>query len=67
VAYIRSQQHEGWALAKTRYDDGGFSGGNMERPALQDLLTDIRTGRIDIVVVYVWSRSLTKRVCHSSR
>ena len=33
-AYIRSQQHEGWALARTRYDDGGFSGGNMERPAL---------------------------------
>ena len=34
-AYIRSQQHEGWVLAKTRYDDGGFSGGTMERPALQ--------------------------------
>jgi len=39
-------------LAKTRYDDGGFSGGNIERPALQDLLGDIRAGRIDIVVVY---------------
>jgi len=51
-AYIRSQCHEGWASARTRYDDGGFSGGNMERPALQHLLTDIRTGRIEIVVVY---------------
>ena len=51
-AYIRSQQHEGWVLARPRYDDGGFSGGNLERPALQRLLADIRTGRIDIVVVY---------------
>ena len=50
-AYIRSQQHEGWTPAKTRYDDGGFSGGNMERPASQRLLADIRAGRIDIVVV----------------
>ena len=51
-AYIRSQHHEGWILARTRYDDGGFSGGTMERPALQGLLADIRAGRIDIVVVY---------------
>src|ERR1700730_4201502 len=51
-AYIRSQQHEGWLLAWNRYDDGGFSGGNLERPAAQRLLTDIRAGRIDIVVVY---------------
>jgi len=51
-AYVRSQQHEGWGLARTRYDDGGFSGGNMGRPALQGLLADIRAGRIDIVVVY---------------
>ncbi len=48
-AYIRSQQHEGWLLARNRYDDGGFSGGNLERPAAQRLLTDIRAGRIDIV------------------
>jgi site-specific DNA recombinase len=51
-AYIRSQRHEGWASARTRYDDGGFSGGNIERPALQRLLADIGSGRIDIVVVY---------------
>src|SRR5437588_5861243 len=51
-AYMRSQQDEGWVLARPRYDDGGFSGGNLARPALQRLLADIRTGRIDIVVVY---------------
>jgi DNA invertase Pin-like site-specific DNA recombinase len=51
-AYIRSQRHEGWVLARTRYDDGAFSGGNMERPALQRLLADIQAGRIDIIVVY---------------
>jgi site-specific DNA recombinase len=51
-AYIRSQRHEGWISARTRYDDGGFSGGNIERPALQRLLADIQGGRIDIIVVY---------------
>ena len=51
-AFICSQRHEGWVLARNRYDDGGFSGGNLERPALQRLLDDIRAGRIDIVVVY---------------
>src|SRR5262245_25185984 len=48
-AYIRSQQHEGWVTVKTHYDDGGCSGGNLERPALQRLLADVRAGRIDIV------------------
>jgi DNA invertase Pin-like site-specific DNA recombinase len=51
-AFIRSQRHEGWVLVKTRYDDGGFSGGSVKRPALQDLIADIRAGRIDIVIVY---------------
>ena len=51
-AYIKSQMHEGWRLIKTRFDDGGFSGGNMERPALQALLDEIRDRRLDIVVVY---------------
>lgn len=51
-AYIRSQQHEGWQLIDTLYDDGGYSGGNMERPALTRLLEDIRAGNIDVVVVY---------------
>src|SRR5438094_7383034 len=65
-AYIRSQQHEGWLLARTRYDDGGFSGGNMERPALQGLLADIRAGRIDIVVVYKVDR-LTRSLADFAR
>jgi len=51
-AYIKSQKHEGWQLVKTHYDDGGFSGGNMERPALKQLMRDIETGIIDIIVVY---------------
>ncbi len=51
-AYIKSQAHEGWNLRRDRYDDGGFSGGSMERPALQKLLADIVEGRIDVVVVY---------------
>ncbi len=51
-AYIKSQQHEGWRLIRTHYDDGGFSGGNLQRPALQKLLTDIDDGRVDAVLVY---------------
>jgi site-specific DNA recombinase len=52
AAYIASQRHEGWSLVDKRYDDGGFSGGLLMRPALQDMLADIANGRIDIVVVY---------------
>jgi site-specific DNA recombinase len=51
-AYIRSQKSEGWILVPTRYDDGGFSGGTIERPALTRLLADIDAGKIDTVVVY---------------
>ena len=51
-AFIQSQKHEGWLLLPTQYDDGGYSGGTMERPALKRLLADIEAGRIDVVVVY---------------
>ena len=51
-AYVLSQKHEGWELLPSHYDDGGFSGGTMERPALQRLLADIDEGKIDLVVVY---------------
>src|SRR6201989_2808886 len=51
-AYIKSQAHEGWQLIRTAYDDGGFSGGTLERPALQQLLADVRAGQIDIILVY---------------
>ncbi len=52
AAYVLSQQHEGWTLLPDYYDDGGFSGGTIERPALRQLLADVKSGRIDIVVVY---------------
>jgi len=51
-AYIVSQRHEGWQLDPAMYDDGGYSGGTMERPALKRLLADVESGRIDIIVVY---------------
>src|SRR5271170_7973938 len=51
-AYIKSQAHAGWTLARTRYDDGGYSGGSTDRPDLQRLLDDIRARKIDIIVVY---------------
>jgi site-specific DNA recombinase len=51
-AYIRSQAHEGWKLIRDRYDDGGFSGGSIDRPALAKLLDDVRARRIDVIVVY---------------
>lgn len=50
--YIKSQQHEGWTAHEERYDDGGFTGANIERPALQKLLNDIKGGKINCVVVY---------------
>ena len=61
-AFIKSQAGEGWRLVKTAYDDGGLSGGTMERPALPRLLADISQGLVDVVVVYKvdrLTRSLT--------
>jgi DNA invertase Pin-like site-specific DNA recombinase len=52
LAYISSQRHEGWRALSTHYDDGGFSGGTLNRPAVQQLLADIRAGRVDLVVIY---------------
>ena len=52
AAYILSQRHEGWTLLPDLYDDGGFTGGNMDRPGLKQLLADVKAGRVDVVVVY---------------
>jgi site-specific DNA recombinase len=51
-SYIASQRSEGWVLVRDAYDDGGFSGGTLERPALRQLLTDVEEGLVDVVVVY---------------
>jgi hypothetical protein len=62
AAYIVSQKHEGWSELPARYDDGGFSGGNLQRPGLERLLTDIKARRVDVIVVYKvdrLTRSLT--------
>src|SRR5512147_869140 len=62
MSYIQSQKHEGWILVGDRYHDGGFSGGTVERPALQRLLRDVERGIVDVIVVYKvdrLSRSLT--------
>lgn len=65
-AYVASQASEGWVLLRERYDDGGISGGTLERPALQRLLTDIAAGKIDIVVVYKVDR-LTRSLLDFAR
>ena len=65
-AYIKSQQHEGWVLVDSEYDDGGFSGGNMNRPALDRLLEDIRSGQVDIIMVYKVDR-LSRSLADFSR
>ncbi|WP_421693842.1 recombinase family protein [Aestuariivirga sp.] len=65
-AYIRSQKHEGWTLLPEFYDDGGISGGTLERPALKRLLADIEADRIDTVVVYKVDR-LTRSLCDFSK
>jgi len=65
-AFVRSQAGEGWKLIRTAYDDGGFCGGTMERPALQQLLTHIREGLIGVVVVYKVDR-LTRSLADFAR
>lgn len=65
-AYIKSQAHEGWKLVKSPYDDGGFSGGNLERPALHRLLVDLARGLVDVVVVYKIDR-LTRSLADFAR
>jgi site-specific DNA recombinase len=65
-AYVKSQAHEGWKASATLYDDGGYSGGTMERPALQRLLADVDAGLIDVVVVYKIDR-LTRSLADFAR
>ncbi|WP_231420557.1 recombinase family protein [Sphingomonas sp. Leaf205] len=65
-AYIASQKHEVWQLIPTAYDDGGFSGGSMERPGLKALLADVEAGLIDTVVVYKVDR-LTRALSDFAR
>jgi site-specific DNA recombinase len=52
AAYVLSQRHEGWTLVPDLFDDGGFSGGSMERPGLKRLLADIEAGKVDTIIVY---------------
>ena len=66
AAYVRSQASEGWVALAEHYDDGGFSGGTMERPALQRLLADIEAGQVDVVVVYKIDR-LTRSLVDFAR
>ena len=65
-AYIASQKHEGWVLLPEHYDDGGLSGGSLERPALRQLLQDIAEGRVDQIVVYKIDR-LTRSLADFSK
>lgn len=65
-AYVKSQQHEGWILVDKQYNDGGFSGGTLERPAIKELFLDIEAGEVDIVVVYKVDR-LTRSLMDFSK
>src|SRR5262245_8889456 len=65
-AFIQSQRHDGWHALPDRYDDGGFTGGNTDRPALRRLLADVEAGRIDCVVVYKVDR-LSRRLLDFTR
>ena len=66
AAYVASQKHEGWKLVRDRYDDGGFSGGNTDRPALQRLLAEVDAGRVSMIVVYKIDR-LTRSLADFAR
>ena len=66
AAYVLSQRHEGWTLLPSEFDDGGYSGGNMERPGLKRLLADVEAGRIDIILLYKIDR-LTRSLSDFSR
>jgi DNA invertase Pin-like site-specific DNA recombinase len=66
AAYILSQRHEGWVLLPTMYDDGGFSGGNMGRPGLKQLLADVKSGNVDVIVLYKVDR-LTRSLADFAR
>ena len=66
AAFILSQAHEGWELVNEHYDDGGWSGGNMARPALQQLLADVTAGKVDVIVVYKVDR-LTRSLADFAR
>lgn len=65
-AYIKSQKHENWQLLSTEYNDGGYSGGNINRPALKQLLSDIEADKVDIIVVYKIDR-LTRSLMDFSK
>jgi DNA invertase Pin-like site-specific DNA recombinase len=66
AAYIASQRHEGWVLHAERYDDGGFSGSNLERPGLRRLLADVAVGKVDIILLYKIDR-LTRSLSDFAR
>lgn len=65
-AYILSQAHEGWEPVQELYDDGGYSGGSIERPGLQQLLADVEAGKVDVIVVYKVDR-LTRSLADFAR
>ena len=65
-AYVASQRHEGWVLLQARYDDGGFSGGTLDRPGLQRLLGDVGSGKVDQIVIYKVDR-LTRSLIDFSK
>ena len=70
-AYIASQKHEGWTCIPDRYDDGGYSGGTIDRPALRRLLADVEAGCVDAILVYTYSQKDERRyryyVCGHAR